>query len=111
MSAFTEDEIKGIEHLTLEEAWAEIQRLQFVAEAGQKVTLSELMQFQGVHFRCPTCDATYFGSSQEPDGKLTRHCHGNCGYSFSQDEDAQHFYVKISDVLLLFPGIVGMAED
>jgi hypothetical protein len=36
MSAFTEDEIKGIERLTLEEAWAEIKRMRPVVEAAQK---------------------------------------------------------------------------
>ncbi len=47
-------------------------------------------------FVCPKCGGTYFGSSQQADGSMVRHCHGDayssgCGFSFPVAEDAKYF--------------------
>ena len=46
-------------------------------------------------FKCPECGSYMFGSSQNTDGTLTRHCHGNekwkCNFSFNEKDDHLYF--------------------
>jgi len=49
-------------------------------------------------FICPECGSYMFGSTQNSDGTLTRHCHGNeawnCKFNFHQKEDEKYFHAE-----------------
>ncbi len=47
-------------------------------------------------FHCPICGTYKFGSAQNEDGTLTRHCHGykkgmRCCFSFHEKDDNKYF--------------------
>lgn len=52
-------------------------------------------------FKCPECGSSQFGSSVNPDGSYTRHCHGYkrragafgftaCSFRWHQDDDEDY---------------------
>ncbi len=60
------------------------------------------MTSRDMQFVCPDCGGHRFGSSQEGDGPLTRHCHGNdapgsthdvCPFTWTLEEDWKFFTV------------------
>lgn len=54
---------------------------------------------------CPNCGDTKFGSSQQPNGELVRHCHGHvndeqpCAFTWPQSDDDKYFFVPVSFAL------------
>lgn len=48
-----------------------------------------------INFMCPKCGSSYFGSAQNNDGTLTRHCHGDetgrCRFKFQDSDDWKYF--------------------
>jgi hypothetical protein len=53
-----------------------------------------------LQYTCPECGSHRFGSWQNEDGTLTRHCHGirenrYCQFKFHEKEDSQYFHKKI----------------
>ncbi len=56
-----------------------------------------------VHFKCPSCSGSSFGSGRDAPGKeLIRNCHGNdagngrqgCRFAWHERDDHKHFYVE-----------------
>jgi len=51
------------------------------------------------HFVCPECGSSYFGSSLNKDGSLTRHCHGiGCKYEWHETKDNSLAYVSWQEI-------------
>ena len=52
---------------------------------------------------CEQCGSAYYGSSQNEDGSLTRHCHGGaygvrCDNKWHESEDDKHLYVSWDEI-------------
>ena len=60
------------------------------------------MNTRDIKFKCPRCGGSAFGSTQENDGSLTRHCLANdardskwatCSFTFPMADDWKYFTV------------------
>lgn len=59
----------------------------------------EYILVRNSHFICPICGGSYFGSSTNDDGTLTRNCHGTlCGYSWHENDDGCHLFISWDDI-------------
>ncbi len=71
-----------------------------------KLTISDEAYFVG-HFICPNCGDTKFGSSEQPDGSLVRHCHGvldgdeaaPCSFTWPESDDHKYFHLPLEFVI------------
>ena len=55
----------------------------------------DIYTFGAPKFVCPKCGGSFFGSSRDIEGKITRHCHGSansggCGYEWPEEDDERH---------------------
>jgi len=65
-------------------------------DKATRPTAPKAEQHKERRFECPKCGSYMFGSSQNADGTLTRHCHGNehcsCGFTFPDSDDDKYFH-------------------
>ena len=58
-------------------------------------------------FICPICGSSYFGSSQNIDGTMTRYCHGiSCKFEWHDSQDEKYLFISYLDIQKLLNIII-----